>query len=183
MVAASGFIYGVTRGILSVAGFAGGVGAHVFFTSPVALLCEERASPGALAIQVAVKSLAMLAACVLAAWDWTSFRLAVALMTKVFLTPTVFCVVLVACAGTHATAGVTFALHADHGGPLPQSDVNEEELQTFPFEQGCSACTADRKPHKRTASGSGQGQGPLGQAPPNYGGCLPGVGPELQRVC
>ncbi|CAK0876584.1 unnamed protein product [Prorocentrum cordatum] len=127
----------------------------------------------------------MLAASVLAAWDWINFRLAVALMTRVFLTPTVFCVVLIACAGIHATTGIMVALHEDHGDPLPQSDINEEELQTFPFEQGCSACTADRKPHKRTVSaktGSCWGQRPLGQAPPNYGGCLPGVGPGLQRV-
>ncbi|CAK0888903.1 unnamed protein product [Prorocentrum cordatum] len=185
LAAASGLTCGVTRGILQVFWLAGGIGAHVSLAGPVALLGEERESPGALLSSgpASDRWSCLLHAC----WrhGTVHFRLAVALMTRSFLTPIVFCVVLVACASTHAATGVILALHDGVGDPLPQSDINEEELQTFPFEQGCSACTATRKPHKRTASaktGSVWGQRPLGQAPPNYGGGLPGVGPGLQRV-
>lgn len=166
-------LYGVLRCITTV-------GIHVFVTSPVVLLDEERAEPLSLVLQVGVKTAAVLAPYVIAASSWIEFQVVIATMFGLLVRYRFV---------YHAMLGIYVTIFAISGiaavALLRQDDVmagdgpgEELQLHTYPPQQGC--CIVDRKKHKPTFDTTtrrvaeveqGAVQGVLGQRAPNYGGC------------
>jgi len=174
-------LYGVLRCIMHV-------GVHVFVTSPVVLLDEERPEPVSLVFHIAVKTVALLIPYIIASISWIEFQVVIATMFGFIVKyRCTYYAMLSICVAIFAMSAIAAVALLGHGDGMTgdgrqddgmAGDGHGEELQTFSFRQRC--CAGDRKKHKPPFDATarrvaemehGAGQGLWGQPIPSYGGC------------
>lgn len=169
-----GLLYSVLRAGLTKVGF------HIFVTSPVVVLEEEETDPTSLAVQLGVKTAAVLSPYVLAGRAWIAYQYAVAQMLGLLVhSRVVYFAAVGICFAILGISGIVVIAHLSR--PEDDDDYPDTEFLRHPPGQGCCV-GVDRKRHKLAVDAvaardaqmlAGEGWSLLGKSASTYGGCQP----------